>query len=225
MARAAKRRPEPPHDLDLPVLTPLDDDIKPSGDYEAVSIVERDLSFAAAAGGTFSACRIERCRLDDATFADARLTACLLAELGASSIDMAGTTWRDVILDGPRVGALTAVRAQWSSVRIRGGKIDFLVLAGARLDDVAFEDCAIGELDLGDARLRNVTFNGCRVGVLDVEAALLADVDLSGARLQTIRGVGSLRGATVSTGQLVAMGPLLAAHLGIRVEDGGSEND
>ncbi len=223
MARAAKRRPEPPRDLDLPELTPFAGDLEPSGDYDGMSFVDRDLAFAGAAGATFSACCIGRCRLDDATFADGHLIECLLVEVGASGIDMAGTTWRDVILDSPRIGALTAVRAEWSSVRIRGGKIDFLVLAGARLDDVVFEDCAIGELDLGDARLRNVMFSGCRVGVLDVEAALLADVDLSGARLQTIRGVGSLRGATVSASQLVEMGPLLAAHLGIRVEDGGSE--
>jgi hypothetical protein len=54
-----------------------------------------------------------------------------------------------------------------------------------------------------------------------VGSAFLVDVDLSGAKLRTVRGVGSLRGATISTSQLVAMGPLLADHLGIRVADEG----
>ena len=59
-----------------------------------------------------------------------------------------------------------------------------------------------------------------RLSVRDaLQAAFLVDVDLSGARLTTIRGVGSLRGAVVSTAQLVEMGPLLANHLGIQVRD------
>lgn len=220
MARAARRRPGPPLSLDLPHLTPLSDGLVPKGDYETALLSDRDLSAVDATGATFASCRIERCQLSDGTLADTRLTECHLVEITAAGLDVAGGTWRDVILDKPRIGALAAVRAQWSSVRIRGGRIDFLVLAGARLDDVTFEDCSIGELDLGDARLRNVTFEGCQVDVLDAEAAFLVDVDLSGAKLKSIRGVGSLRGATVSTLQLVELGTLLADHLGIRVSDG-----
>lgn len=223
MARAPRQRPGPPRALDLPELAPLNGGLEPGGDYEAVLLRDRDLGAVDATGAVFQATRFERCRLDEAVLADARMTECHLVEIGASGLDIAGSTWRDVILERPRIGALAAVRAQWSSVRIRGGRIDFLVLAGARLDDVAFEDCVIGELDLGDARLHNVTFDGCQVGVLDVESAFLVDVSLAGAKLKTIRGVGSLRGATVSTSQLVEMGPLLAAHLGIRVEGAGGD--
>lgn len=220
MTRTARRHSGPPHTLDLPELTPLAGDLEPSGDYEAVELVGLDLAGAQASGAAFHGCRIERCQLDEASLAESRLTECVLADVGASGVDTGGSAWRDVILDRPRIGALAAVRAQWSSVRIRGGRIDFLVHAGARLDDIAFENCVIGELDLGDARLRNVTFDGCDVGVLDVGSAFLVEVNLSRARLMTIRGVSSLRGATVSTAQLVAMGPLLADHLGIRVSDG-----
>jgi uncharacterized protein YjbI with pentapeptide repeats len=206
-------------------LAVLDGDPAPHGDVEAALILDRDLGALDATGAAFQATRIERCRLDDATLADTRLTECLLVEVGATGLDIGGSTWRDVILEAPRIGALAAIRAHWSSVRVRGGRIDFLVLAGARLDDVAFEDCSIGELDLGDARLRNVTFDGCELGVLDVASAHLVDVDLSGAKLTTIRGAGSLRGATVSTSQLIEMGPLLADLLGIRVRDAGTGDD
>lgn len=220
MARAARRRrPEPPRQLHLPALAPFDGELEPYGDLEDVALADLDLTGARAEHSALRSCRLERCRLDEATFADGRITECVLAETGASALDVGGGTWRDVIVESPRIGALSAVRADWSSVRIRGGRIDFLVLAGARLDTVAFEDCSIGELDLGDARLRNVTFERCPVDVLDVEAALLADVDLTGATLKTVRGVGALRGATVSTAQLVELGPLLADHLGINVRD------
>jgi uncharacterized protein YjbI with pentapeptide repeats len=220
MARTTRRRSGPPHDLELPPLTPLDAAaIEPHGDYEAAALVDLDLVGVDATGAAFAACRIERGRLDDSTFGNARLTDCLLVDVGATGFDAGDSTWRDVILDRCRIGALAAVRADWSSVRVRGGKLDFLILAGGRLDDVAFEGCEIGELDLGDARLRNVIFTGCRIGVLDVEGAFLEGVDLTGAGLRTIRGIAGLRGATVSPAQLVEMGPLLAHHLGIRVGD------
>jgi len=219
MARTAKRRPGPPHVIELPDLAAFQATPEDHGDYEALDIADRDLARTEAKGATFARCRFVRCRLDDARLPDGRMTECLLDELGATGVDVSGSTWHDTILAGARIGALSAVRAQWSSVRVRGGKLDFLALAGARLDDVAFEDCVIDELDLGDARLKAVTFSGCRIGVLDVEAAQMTDVDLAGAQVRTVRGIASLRGATVSPGQLVEMAPLMAHHLGIRVGD------
>ena len=51
-----------------------------------------------------------------------------------------------------------------------------------------------------------------------MSGARLTDVDLSGARLSTIVGIESLRGATISAAQMLDLAPLLAAHLGLRVD-------
>jgi hypothetical protein len=44
-------------------------------------------------------------------------------------------------------------------------------------------------------------------------------VDLRGARLGITAGYESLRGVTIDSGQLVALAPYLARHLGITVAD------
>jgi uncharacterized protein YjbI with pentapeptide repeats len=105
----------------------------------------------------------------------------------------------------------------WTSVRVRGGKFDFLNLAGAKLTDVVFEGCVIGTLDLGDAEVRSLRCEGTTIDELDVPGARLADVDLSGATLRLVRGIGNLRGTTISAGQLVDLAPLFAEHLGLKV--------
>ena len=62
-------------------------------------------------------------------------------------------------------------------------------------------------------------FERCRVAVLDVTRAALTRVDLRGAELSGLRGLASLRGATITSGQLLDLAPALAEHLGVTVVD------
>lgn len=58
-----------------------------------------------------------------------------------------------------------------------------------------------------------------RLGRLTLRGGGLTDVDLRGLELGAIGGVDSLRGATISSGQLIEFAPLLATHLGLQVRD------
>lgn len=109
---------------------------------------------------------------------------------------------------------------QWRSVAVEGCKISFLNLGGANLLDVVVRDCVIDTLDLTAAVLSRVAFEDCRVGVLNVRRTRMSDTDLRGLRLEVLESIddaGGLRGATVSTAQLAALAPALAAHTGLRV--------
>jgi uncharacterized protein YjbI with pentapeptide repeats len=103
---------------------------------------------------------------------------------------------------------------------VRESKLGFLDLAGAHLEDVIFEGCEIGGLDVRSARLHAVAFIDCTIDELNVAGAALAKVDLSGARMRSLVGVESLRGAIVSSEQLVDLAPILAAQLGLEVRPG-----
>ena len=77
----------------------------------------------------------------------------------------------------------------------------------------------IDELDLTGIDAQRVRFEDCRVGTLRLHGGSLSDVDLRGLEMRTVSGVGSLAGATVSSGQISELAPLLAQHLGLRVTD------
>ena len=214
--RTAAERP-----FELPRLTAFEGDLlEERRDYEAIDFVDRDFAGQDASDARFLACRLQRCRLDGLSLRRVRMIESLLADVHGATVEMSDSTWRDSRLSGGRLGAATLTGATWTGVRVRGSKLGFLDLAGAHLEDVIFEGCEIGGLDVRSARLHAVAFIDCTIDELNVAGAALAKVDLSGARMRSLVGVESLRGAIVSSEQLVDLAPILAAQLGLEVRPG-----
>jgi len=202
----------------LPDLAAFDGEgLASHGDYDAIGFAELDLSGQDAADARFTECHLEGCAVDGLSLRRARIIDSLLTEPHGASLDLADSTWRGSELRGGRLGAVSLMGAEWTNVRVRASKLGFLNLAASRLARVTFERCEIGTLDVSDAELTNVTLVDCSIEEFAVSGARLTDVDLSGARLSTIVGIESLRGATISSTQMLDLAPLLAAHLGLEV--------
>jgi uncharacterized protein YjbI with pentapeptide repeats len=211
---------EPPRAIALPQLGVFTGSgLEPRGDYDALHFAGLDFAGQVADDAAFLGCRLERCGLDGVSMRRARISETLLEELHATSLDAADSVWRDTLVTVQRVGALLATGAAWSSVRLRGGRLDLVDLSGAKLHGVTLEGCIIGELDLGGVEARNLTLDGCEIEVLDATGARLVGADLTGAAVGAIRGVAGLRGATITSAQLVDLAPQLAAHVGLKVRD------
>jgi uncharacterized protein YjbI with pentapeptide repeats len=207
-----------PAELSLPELTPHSGEpLATHGDYDAVSFTDLDLSGQNANNARLLDCALVRCRADGLLLRRARFVETLVADLQATTLELAESVWRDSLVTGGRIGAVAASNAKLTRLRLRGVKLDFLNLRGATLQDVVFQDCVLGEVDASDARLTDVDFTGSRLDAFSVRNATLARVDLSAATLQTLSGLDHLRGAIVSPAQLIELAPLLADHLGIAV--------
>ena len=202
--------------LDLPALEPADG-LDLDGDHDRLELRGVDLAGCDADDARFSECALVDCRLDDAAWRRASLAECRFEGLGATAWDLTGATLRTVVLDGCRVGALTAVNGRWDQVQVTGGKLDLVSLRGARLADVTLAGVRVGELDLGGATVHRLALPGTRVDRVRVTGATLADLDLSGADLSALDGLESIRGTTLSRAQLLSLAPALAAHLGVEV--------
>ncbi|MEW2292160.1 pentapeptide repeat-containing protein [Streptomyces sp. NPDC006743] len=213
----AARRPE----VRLPALEAYEGaGLAPDGDYDGLEFRETDFAGQDGAGARFMDCALRGCVLDDASLRRARLFDTVLTGVRGVGTDLAEATLRDVELTDARLGGVQSHGAVLERVRIRGGKIDYLNLRKARLRDVVFEGCVLVEPDFGGARLERVEFVDCVLQGVDFGGAALTDVDLRGAaRLEIARGVDRLAGAVISTGQLLDLAPVLAAELGVRVED------
>ncbi|MFI2642690.1 pentapeptide repeat-containing protein [Streptomyces sp. NPDC018610] len=211
------RRPE----VRLPALEAYDGPgLAPDGDYDGLEFRETDLSGQDGAGARFMDCALRGCALDDASLRHARLLDSVLTGVRGVGTDLADATLRDVELTDARLGGTQLHGAVLERVRIRGGKIDYLNLRRARLRDVVFEGCVLVEPDFGGARLERVEFVDCALTGAEFGAVTLTDVDLRGAApLEIAGGAERLAGAVISTGQLLDLAPVLAARLGIRVED------
>ncbi len=113
--------------------------------------------------------------------------------------------------------------AQLERVTFSDCKLDAANFRDATLIDVGFERCTLTEADFGRASLRRVRFPGSRLAEADLTQARLEEVDLRGCELGFARGFGDLGGAIIDSGQLAALAPALAAHLGLDVRGPGRD--
>ena len=186
---------------------------------EDLELVEADLSGSDLSALTLLSCRFSEVFANDTDLAAARLVDCRLERLSATYLHSPRSTWRTVELVDSRIGAWELYDADVESLLIEDCRLGFTNLAGTALRDVLIRATRIDELDLTGIDAQRVRFEDCRVGTLRLHGGSLSDVDLRGLEMTVVNGVGSLAGATVSSGQLSELAPLLAQHLGLRVKD------
>lgn len=166
--------------------------------------------------------RLGSSRVDGATARSWRAPGALFSGSVLTGLDVLtltadGSGWRQVELLESRVGSLELFGSTLRSVHFIGCRIGYANLRDTHLTDVAFTDCVIDDLDLMRATATRVALTGTRLRRLELTGAKLADFDLRGAQLAEVSGIEGLRGAIISTEQLVDLAPILAARLGIIV--------
>jgi len=195
------------------------DELAAGGMVEDLQLAEADLSGSDLSAISLLSCRFSEVFANDTDLAAARLVDCRLERLSATYLHSPRSTWRTVELVDSRIGAWELYDADVESVLVEDCRLGFANLAGTAVRDLLIRGTRIDELDLSGIEAQRVRFEDCRVGTLRLHGGSLSDVDLRGLEMTVINGVGSLTGATVSSGQLTELAPLLAQHLGLRVED------
>ena len=186
---------------------------------EDLELVEADLSGGNLSALTLLSCRFSEVFANDTDLAAARLVDCRLERLSATYLHSPRSTWRTVELVDSRIGAWELYDADVESLLMENCRLGFTNLAGTTVRDLLIRATRIDELDLSGIVAQRVRFEDCQVGTLRLHGGSLSDVDLRGLEMRTVSGVGSLAGATVSSGQLSELAPLLAQHLGLQVTD------
>jgi len=186
---------------------------------EDLQLVEADLSSADLPALSLLSCRFSEVFANDTDLAAARLVDCHLERLSATYLHSPRSTWHTVELADSRIGAWEIYDADVESVLIEDCRLGFANLVGTALRDVLIRGTRIDELDLSGIDAQRIRFEDCRVGVLRLCGGSLSDVDLRGLEMTAVSGIGSLAGATISSGQLTELAPLLAQHLGLRIKD------
>jgi uncharacterized protein YjbI with pentapeptide repeats len=207
---------------DLPfaaALEPHAGGLASSADYDGVHFDQLSLDDPEAPSSRFIECaltgvsvqggRLQRARFSDVLLRDVRLVATGLAE----------TQWTDVAVADSIAAGAELFGSKLRRVTFRRCKLDSVNFRGAALTEVDFADCELRDVDFAGATLTRVTFAGSRLARADLSKVTMDATDLRGAELGLIIDSGSLRGATISTAQLVSVAPALAQTLGITVSD------
>jgi uncharacterized protein YjbI with pentapeptide repeats len=189
------------------------------GDYEGAHFDGLDLARSQAPSSRFLECAFTQVAMTDGQLRRARFSDVWLSGVRLTATDLAESGWASATFINSVLAGVTAHGARLRQVAFRGCKLTGVNLRGATLTEVSFENCLLGDVDFGGATLARCTFPGAQLREADLSHVTLDQVDLRGAELGLILTRDSLRGATISTDQLVAVAPLLAEQAGIVVAD------
>jgi uncharacterized protein YjbI with pentapeptide repeats len=152
-------------------------------------------------------------------FARARFVDVELVRCDLSGCDFTEGTFHRVTLHECRATSIEVGLMTWRHVTVTDCRLDDANLRGAQLEQVCFETVNCARADFGGARLEGVRFPGSDLAAADFSNARCTDLDLRDARLEGLKGIASLRGATIGVDQLFGLAGGFAVALGISVRE------
>ena len=207
---------------DLPFATalrPHQGGLKLGGDYDCVHFDKATFDGADAADSRFLECAFTGVSFQDGGLRRSRLSDTWLRDVRLTSTSLAETSWTDATIVASAAAGIEAFGAQLRRVTFHGCKLDSVNFRDAVLTEVTFEDCLLRDVDFTGATLTSTAFPRSRLTRVTFARMTLDRVDLRDAELGITTDTVSLRGAIVSTAQLVDMAYLLADSMGIIVAD------
>jgi uncharacterized protein YjbI with pentapeptide repeats len=211
-----------PELTDLPFaahLTPAEGGLTARGDYDTVLFERTDFDEPSAGSARFLECAFSKVSVTGGKLQRARLRDVWIRDLRLTGTNVSESEWLDVTVLASSLAGAQLYGSELRRVVFSGCKLDSVNFRATRLHDVRFEHCVLRDVDFADAELTGCTFAGSQLVRADLSRARLDRTDLRGAELGLIIDAQSLRGAIVSSGQLVALAPVLAATLGLVVSD------
>ncbi|HEU5334236.1 MAG TPA: pentapeptide repeat-containing protein [Actinocrinis sp.] len=200
-------------------LRRFDGDLRGSDDFDSLHFADAVYENTSAGGARFLECAFTAVRIEGGSLRRSRLSDVWLHETRLVSADLAQTDWLDCWFVAAGLAGVQAYDAHWRRVVFQRCKFDSVNFRGARFTEVVFDTCLMRDVDFSGAALDHVSFPGSRLVEADFSKASCEHVDLRGAELGITGGHDGLRGTIVDSGQLVDLAPVLAAALGITVED------
>jgi len=207
---------------DLPfaaALEPHPGPLAPAELYDCAHFDRLDLDAPDATGSRFLECAITGVSVQGGHLRGAQLTDVWLRDVRLIAADIAESTWLNCTVTDSAAAGVQAFGTRLRGVSFHGCKLDSVNLRDAALTEVTFDGCVLRDVDFGGAALTKVAFPGCKLITTSFARVTLDAVDLRGAELGITVDPTCLRGAIVTTAQLLDMAPLLAESIGIVVKD------
>jgi uncharacterized protein YjbI with pentapeptide repeats len=176
---------------------------------------------------------LEACINDD-TISDTLIHDADIAGLKLGPLTLSNVVLRQVDLSNASLQRLVVRRGLWRTCRAMGLRLSIELASDLSIEDCRFDyaniglqkvkgiavfsSCTFREATLsGD--LSNIVFLDCDFIDTEFRATRATNCDLRTSRLTSARGLLTLRGATISTDQAVAISALLATEAGLVVAD------
>jgi uncharacterized protein YjbI with pentapeptide repeats len=214
--------PDLPELGDLPFaahLVPHEGDLTAHGDYDTVLFERLDLDEPSAPSVRFLECALSRVSVTGGKLQRASLRDVWMRDVRLTGTSLTESHWLEVTVLASSLAGTQIYGSTLRKVVFSGCKLDSVNFRGSQLTGVRFDNCVLRDVDFRDAQLTKCTFSGSDLTRTDFGRTRMDQTDLRDAELGIIIDAESLRGAIISSGQLVGLAPAIAQSIGIVVRD------
>jgi len=214
--------PEVPDLADLPyaaVLTRHDGSLDAEREYDTVLFERAEFDAPYMPSAHFLECALRQVSITNGQLAKASVRDTWMRDVRMTGTTLAEGTWCDVTVIGSSLAGVQLFGTEFRRVVFSGCKLDSVNFRAAKLTGVTFRNCVLRDVDFAGATLTQCSFSGSALTRVDLSKVTMDGTDLRDAELGLIIDGDSLRGATISSGQLAIVAPVLAAALGIVIDD------
>ena len=143
---------------------------------------------------------------------------CALKNCNFTASKFPDSSWHRVSIEGTRCSGLQVTNGTMKHVTFTNSKLEIVNFRFSRFENVRFEDCVLDDVDFYEARLKNIEFVNCTINKMTFANASIVNVDISKSTVDTVIGIRSLRGVTISYDQLMQFAPGFASEAGIKIK-------
>jgi uncharacterized protein YjbI with pentapeptide repeats len=208
--------------VDLPYAAALmqhDGDIDAERDYDTVLFDRADFDAPHMPNAHFLECAFRQVSITSGQLQRASMRDVWLRDVRLTGTSFAESMWLDVTVIGSSLAGVQVFGAELRRVAFSGCKLDSVNFRASKLTAVTFHNCVLRDVDFAGATLTQCSFPGSTLTRADLSKVTMDRTDLRDAELGLIIDADSLRGAIISSGQLATVAPVLAATLGIVIDD------
>jgi uncharacterized protein YjbI with pentapeptide repeats len=214
--------PDVPELADLPYADALiqhEGALDADTEYDTVFFERAEFDEPHMPNARFLECAFRQVSITDGRLARASLRDTWMRDVRLTGTNFAEGSWLDVTVIGSYLAGVEVFGSELQRVMFSGCKLDSVNFRASRLTGVTFRDCVLRDVDFAGATLTECSFPGSALSRVDLSKVTMDRTDLRDAELGLIIDPGSLRGAIISSGQLAIVAPVLAAALGIVIDD------
>jgi uncharacterized protein YjbI with pentapeptide repeats len=214
--------PDVPDLADLPYASALirhEGPLDGENEYDTVLFDGAEFDEPHLPNAHFVECAFRHVSVTDGRLARARVRSTWMRDVRLTGTSLAEGTWTDVTVIGSAFAGVELFGTEFRRVLFSGCKLDSVNFRAGKLTGVTFQNCVLRDVDFAGAMLTKCSFTGSALTRVDLSKVTMDRTDLRDAELGLIIDTSSLRGAIISSGQLAIVAPVLAAALGIVIDD------
>jgi len=142
---------------------------------------------------------------------------CIFRQCNLSASKFVDSSWHVISFDGIRASGMQLQHSRLKNILFKDSKLEMTNFRSTHMENIIFEDCNLDEVDFNGARLKNIDFINCTIKNISFAGTKIVSVNLSQSHIESIKGVASLKGITISYDQLMQLAPYFAHEAGIKV--------